>query len=117
MALDTAVPQQTGQELVENIEVCRCPVGYRGTSCEVCINKFLQKMLRFNNWTCFRCAITSTIMIRMIVPLVCLEYANVVHVRKMLNPAAWEQIGALYATVNPVTMETDALNLVSLKKE
>lgn len=35
VALDTAVQQQTGQESVEDIEVCRCPEGYSGTSCEV----------------------------------------------------------------------------------
>lgn len=33
--LDTAVPQNTGQELVRDIEMCRCPQGYTGTSCEV----------------------------------------------------------------------------------
>lgn len=35
VVLDTAVPQTTGQEPVVNIEVCRCPEGYTGNSCEV----------------------------------------------------------------------------------
>lgn len=34
--LDTAVSQNTGQEVVREIEMCRCPQGYIGTSCEVC---------------------------------------------------------------------------------
>lgn len=36
VVLDTAVEQTTGQEPVTNIEVCRCPEGYTGNSCEVC---------------------------------------------------------------------------------
>lgn len=35
VSLDTAVQQQTGQRTVDEVEVCRCPEGYRGTSCEV----------------------------------------------------------------------------------
>lgn len=35
VVLDTAVSQTTGQEPVTNIEVCRCPEGYTGNSCEV----------------------------------------------------------------------------------
>lgn len=35
VSLDTAVQQETGQKVVEEVEVCRCPEGYRGTSCEV----------------------------------------------------------------------------------
>lgn len=34
--LDTAVPINTGQGVMEGLEQCRCPVGYRGTSCESC---------------------------------------------------------------------------------
>lgn len=33
--LDTAVPQQTAQGRVRGLELCRCPAGYKGTSCEV----------------------------------------------------------------------------------
>lgn len=35
VVLDTAVPQNTGQAVVNDIEICRCPEGYTGTSCEV----------------------------------------------------------------------------------
>lgn len=35
VALDTAVQQHTGQSLVSDVEICRCPEGYTGTSCEV----------------------------------------------------------------------------------
>lgn len=38
--LETAVRQQTSAGLVDDIEVCRCPAGYRGTSCEQCDNLF-----------------------------------------------------------------------------
>lgn len=33
--LDTAVSQNTGQQIVGDIEICRCPKGYTGSSCEV----------------------------------------------------------------------------------
>ncbi|XP_031342212.1 basement membrane-specific heparan sulfate proteoglycan core protein isoform X8 [Photinus pyralis] len=36
IALDTAVEQYTGQPKARDVEVCRCPPGYRGTSCELC---------------------------------------------------------------------------------
>lgn len=37
VSMDTAVRTQTGQPAVNDIEVCSCPAGYRGTSCEVSI--------------------------------------------------------------------------------
>lgn len=33
--LDTAVSQNTGQAMISDIEICRCPQGYTGSSCEV----------------------------------------------------------------------------------
>ncbi|XP_063241894.1 basement membrane-specific heparan sulfate proteoglycan core protein isoform X7 [Bacillus rossius redtenbacheri] len=36
VSLDTAVPQYTGQRVAIEVEACRCPEGYRGTSCETC---------------------------------------------------------------------------------
>ncbi|XP_055304959.1 basement membrane-specific heparan sulfate proteoglycan core protein isoform X6 [Sitodiplosis mosellana] len=36
VVLDTAVPQNTGQIPVNDVEICRCPEGYTGTSCESC---------------------------------------------------------------------------------
>lgn len=36
IALDTGVDTNTGKPRASNIEVCRCPEGYRGTSCESC---------------------------------------------------------------------------------
>lgn len=35
VTLDTAVQQQTGLDAVTDVEICRCPEGYTGTSCEV----------------------------------------------------------------------------------
>ncbi|XP_037037177.1 basement membrane-specific heparan sulfate proteoglycan core protein isoform X11 [Bradysia coprophila] len=40
VSLDTAVQQQTGQSAVEAVEVCRCPAGYSGTSCETCTQNY-----------------------------------------------------------------------------
>ncbi|XP_025416415.1 basement membrane-specific heparan sulfate proteoglycan core protein isoform X4 [Sipha flava] len=36
VSLDTAIETDTGGERSVNVEVCRCPAGYRGTSCETC---------------------------------------------------------------------------------
>uniref|UniRef100_W4VRB4 Putative heparan sulfate proteoglycan 2 n=1 Tax=Corethrella appendiculata TaxID=1370023 RepID=W4VRB4_9DIPT len=36
VVLDTAVKQYSSQGTIDNIEVCSCPAGYRGTSCEKC---------------------------------------------------------------------------------
>jgi hypothetical protein len=35
IVLDTAVKQRTNMDFADDVEVCRCPTGYRGTSCEV----------------------------------------------------------------------------------
>lgn len=40
VAMDTAVRMQTGQPAVNDIEVCSCPAGYHGTSCEVSLESF-----------------------------------------------------------------------------
>ncbi|XP_071052422.1 basement membrane-specific heparan sulfate proteoglycan core protein isoform X15 [Onthophagus taurus] len=36
ITLDTAVETVTGQDKAINVEECRCPVGYKGSSCEDC---------------------------------------------------------------------------------
>jgi len=35
VALDTAVPYNTGLEQPRDVEQCACPEGHKGTSCEV----------------------------------------------------------------------------------
>lgn len=35
VTMDTAVAHNTGQGQISDVEQCRCPEGYRGTSCEV----------------------------------------------------------------------------------
>lgn len=40
ISLETAVKQRTSNRKVDDIEVCRCPAGYRGTSCEQCDNLY-----------------------------------------------------------------------------
>lgn len=40
IVLDTAVRQPTASGSVNDIEVCRCPAGYRGTSCEQCDSNY-----------------------------------------------------------------------------
>lgn len=47
VALDTAVQQNTGQAIVSDVEICRCPEGYTGTSCEVRTRfQFLKSFLK-----------------------------------------------------------------------
>lgn len=36
VTLDTAVEQYTGRSRASTVEICQCPIGYRGTSCESC---------------------------------------------------------------------------------
>ncbi|XP_029344965.1 basement membrane-specific heparan sulfate proteoglycan core protein isoform X9 [Acyrthosiphon pisum] len=36
VSLDTAIESETGGERSTSVEICRCPVGHRGTSCEIC---------------------------------------------------------------------------------
>lgn len=42
--LETAVRQRTSNGRVNDIEVCRCPPGYSGTSCEKCDNLYYRDM-------------------------------------------------------------------------
>ncbi|XP_060879808.1 basement membrane-specific heparan sulfate proteoglycan core protein isoform X7 [Metopolophium dirhodum] len=36
VSLDTAIESETGGVRSTSVEICRCPVGHRGTSCEIC---------------------------------------------------------------------------------
>nr|CAH7733355.1 unnamed protein product [Callosobruchus chinensis] len=58
ITLDTAVDTDTGKPRASSIEVCRCPPGYRGTSCESCASGYY-KDYYFDNLkplgTCQRC--------------------------------------------------------------
>lgn len=47
VALDTAVPSRTAQGIAEGLELCRCPSGYHGPSCEVIIFLFKSKLNRY----------------------------------------------------------------------
>ncbi|XP_049843588.1 basement membrane-specific heparan sulfate proteoglycan core protein isoform X30 [Schistocerca gregaria] len=56
ISLDTAVPQPTGQAAVRDVEVCRCPPGYRGSSCESCSPGYYRDTSRGpESATCVRC--------------------------------------------------------------
>jgi len=35
VSLDTAVELESGSKQSTAVEICRCPIGYSGTSCEV----------------------------------------------------------------------------------
>lgn len=39
VALDSTVTWRNGQSVATSVEVCRCPPGYKGTSCEVKLQK------------------------------------------------------------------------------
>lgn len=49
VALDTAVQQHTGQTTVSDVEICRCPEGYTGTSCEVSIQNLYHSEFKIKN--------------------------------------------------------------------
>ncbi|XP_031624790.1 basement membrane proteoglycan-like isoform X2 [Contarinia nasturtii] len=57
VALDTAVQQNTDQDLVRDIEICRCPEGYTGSSCESCDHFYYRDANRSASFlgTCNRC--------------------------------------------------------------
>ncbi|KAG5900605.1 hypothetical protein JTB14_017460 [Gonioctena quinquepunctata] len=44
IVLDTAVVQYTGQPKASMVEVCRCPPGYRGSSCEKCASGYYKDL-------------------------------------------------------------------------
>lgn len=49
VSLDTADETDTGGERSTSVEVCKCPNGYRGTSCEVRSYNILYCQNMFNN--------------------------------------------------------------------
>jgi hypothetical protein len=56
--LDTAVTQRTQEGRVVDIEICRCPPGYRGTSCEQCDNLYYRNIYNLSaglSGTCTEC--------------------------------------------------------------
>lgn len=58
ITLDTAVEQYTGQAKTSEVEVCRCPPGYRGTSCEACASGYYRDVNDYRTGplgSCSRC--------------------------------------------------------------
>ncbi|KAK7791103.1 hypothetical protein R5R35_012915 [Gryllus longicercus] len=55
VSLDTAVEQTTNQGRVTNIEICRCPPGYRGTSCESCSVRYYRRVEPDGRFSCEKC--------------------------------------------------------------
>ncbi|KAJ8950523.1 hypothetical protein NQ318_015267 [Aromia moschata] len=58
ITLDTAVEQYTGKPKATSVEVCRCPPGYRGTSCESCASGYYRDLYFDQSrplGTCSRC--------------------------------------------------------------
>lgn len=110
VALDTAVQQQTGQETVGDVEICRCPEGYTGTSCEVSdffgkhIEVIGKKLMKF--WNCSH-AITSTIATLITAQLVFWEHVAVAHV-KMPIRAQHNPTDELFAIADQTTLAIDA---------
>lgn len=60
VSLDTAVELETGSERSTSVEICRCPIGYSGTSCEVRYYTLLHPLCVISIFglktNCFRCA-------------------------------------------------------------
>lgn len=60
--LDTAVDTYTGKPRASNVEVCRCPPGYRGSSCESCASGFYKDLYYDQSkplGSCSRCPCNS----------------------------------------------------------
>lgn len=55
VAMDTAVPFNTGQEQPREVEECRCPEGHRGTSCEECAPGYYRDRSAGPYGMCRRC--------------------------------------------------------------
>ncbi|XP_050052982.1 basement membrane-specific heparan sulfate proteoglycan core protein-like isoform X1 [Aphis gossypii] len=51
VSLDTAIESETGGIRSSSVEICRCPVGHRGTSCEICSVGYYKN----TNDQCTRC--------------------------------------------------------------
>lgn len=87
IALGTAVTAQTDQGPADEVELCRCPPGYRGTSCEVSLHVLkLLYQIYFNIQRNRSYAMTCTTKMYMIIRLVFMECVS--HVRvKMQNHA------------------------------
>lgn len=57
ISLDTAVKQRTADGRVNDIELCRCPAGYRGSSCEQCDNLYYRDVYERNAGVAGACKI------------------------------------------------------------
>lgn len=136
VTLDTAVQQQTGSDSVGDVEICRCPEGYTGTSCEVELRKskfsfasygFRHFRHNFLNFVVvgilpfFSHATTSTTAIPTIVPKACWAHVTVAHARMLIH-VRFKAMDALYANADQITMENVALvsrrdffHIISLK--
>lgn len=57
VSLDIASEIETNGERSTNVEVCRCPIGYSGTSCEVCVVPI--QFRHCKNLTYLTCVLTN----------------------------------------------------------
>ncbi|XP_046437149.1 basement membrane-specific heparan sulfate proteoglycan core protein-like isoform X37 [Daphnia pulex] len=57
--MDTAVPNNNGQEQPRDVEECRCPEGHIGTSCEECATGFYRDRSAGLSGQCRRCPCSS----------------------------------------------------------
>lgn len=55
VTMDVAEDRNTGQNLANEVEECKCPVGYRGTSCEECDVGYYREDRGLNLGVCEPC--------------------------------------------------------------
>ncbi|XP_044751334.1 basement membrane-specific heparan sulfate proteoglycan core protein isoform X8 [Coccinella septempunctata] len=62
VTLDTAIEPSTSKGTATNVEMCRCPLGYEGTSCESCVLGYYRDVEDTSGsrlGTCVRCPCTE----------------------------------------------------------
>lgn len=62
VTLDTAIEASTSKGSASNVEMCRCPLGYEGTSCEICVLGYFRDMNDLSAGplgSCVRCPCTE----------------------------------------------------------
>lgn len=103
--LGTAVSSARGSSRTTDVEVCSCPAGYTGNSCEVrnFEYKTIQKIHTQNCIQLSRLVLRCSTATSMIEPRIVQVLAAAVRARQMPSPANWTPVDAWCATASPAS--------------